>query len=121
MCVAILHKYYSKMRQYFIDKRTCGVNFWKKCLNWGDYTPYWMTNCGNVSRVLGPVATVKKPRKNRNCNRFLFFTDGATATATAGPVLIGPVWSGSGLFLGPMDRTFKHYFLYIQMTNRYFE
>ena len=61
---------------------------------------------GNVSRVLGPVATVKNPRKNCNRNRFLYFTDGATATA--GPVLIGPVWSGSGLFFGPMDWTFEH-------------
>ena len=31
------------------------------------------------------------------------------ATATSGPVLIGPVQSGFGLFSGPIDRTFKHY------------
>ena len=31
------------------------------------------------------------------------------ATATGGPVLIGPVQSGFTLFSGPIDRTFKHY------------
>jgi hypothetical protein len=33
------------------------------------------------------------------------------ATTTGGPVLIGPVWCGFGLFSGCVDRTFKHYLL----------
>ena len=55
----------------------------------------------------------------RPVHRTDFFNSEKHATATGGPVLIGPVQSGSGHFSGPIDRTFEHYLLFIPLLFSY--